>query len=429
MGFARYTFKRELMEAIKNFPEIVKKDFPLLENSLQSEDRVIYLDHAATTQKPVQVLKKIDEYYRNFNANVHRGAHQLSAKATEEFENSRSLISKFLNTSSAKEIIFTRNATEAINLVARSWGEFSLKEGDEILLSVMEHHSNIVPWQMIAAKHKCKLKFIGIDENGKLDINDYLSKLTAKTKIVSLVHISNTLGCCNPIKKITELAKQKGSLVLLDACQSLAHQKIDVQDLGIDFLAGSGHKLCGPTGIGFLWSKEEILEKIPPFFGGGEMIQDVFEDKSTWAGLPHKFEAGTPAIAEAIGLAEAIKYINKIGLNHIKEYEKTITKYLFEKLNEIEDINIIGPNPEIDPNRASLATFYINKIHSNDIAEILDSKGICIRSGHHCCQPLHRHIGINSTARISMNFTTTKNDIDVFLQKLKETINFLKLNS
>ncbi len=417
------------METIQNFPKINKKDFPLLINNFESENKIIYLDHAATTQKPIQVLAKLDEYYRNFNANVHRGAHQLSTRATEEFENARSLISNYVNANSTKEIIFTRNATEAINLVARSWGEFTLKENDEILLSIMEHHSNIVPWQMVAIKNKCKLKFVGIDQNGRLDIEDFKSKLTARTKLVSLLHISNTLGCCNPIKEITKLAKQKGALVLLDACQSLAHQKLDVCDLGIDFLAGSGHKLCGPTGIGFLWSKKEILEKIPPFFGGGEMIEDVYEETSTWAELPHKFEAGTPAIGEAIGLAEAIKYINNIGLDNIKEYEKHITKYLFEKLNLIENLVIIGPSPKIDPDRASLATFYVKGIHSNDIAEILDSKGICIRSGHHCCQPLHRLIGINSTARVSMNFTTNKEEINIFIEKLKETISFLMINS
>ena len=417
------------MKTIQNLPIINKKDFPLLENNFKSEKKIIYLDHAATTQKPIQVLAKLDEYYKNFNANVHRGAHQLSAKATEEFEDARSLIAKYINANSTDEIIFTRNATEAINLVARSWGEFTLKENDEILLSIMEHHSNIVPWQMVAAKNKCKLKFVGIDQNGRLNIDDLKSKITSKTKLVSLLHISNTLGCCNPIKEITKLAKQKGSLVLLDACQSLAHQKLDVHNLGIDFLAGSGHKLCGPTGIGFLWSKKEILEKIPPFFGGGEMIQDVYKETSTWAELPHKFEAGTPAIAEAIGLAEAIKYINNIGLEKIKEYERHLTKYLFEHLNKIEDLQIIGPSPEIDPNRASLATFFIKGIHSNDIAEILDSKGICIRSGHHCCQPLHRHIGINSTARVSMNFTTNEEEINIFIEKLKETISFLMLNS
>ena len=417
------------METINNFPKINKKDFPLLKNNFENENKIIYLDHAATTQKPIQVLTKIDEYYRNFNANVHRGAHQLSAKATEEFENARSLIAKYVNANCSKEIIFTRNATEAINLAARSWGEFTLKENDEILLSIMEHHSNIVPWQMVAAKNKCKLKFIGIDQNGRLDLDDLKSKLTNKTKLVSLLHISNTLGCCNPIKEITKLAKQNGSLVLLDACQSLAHQKLDVHDLGIDFLAGSGHKLCGPTGIGFLWSRKEILEIIPPFFGGGEMIQNVYEETSTWAELPHKFEAGTPAIAEAIGLAEAIKYISNIGLNNIKNYEKYITKYLFEQLNKIEDLEIIGPSPKVDPNRASLATFYVKGLHANDIAEILDSKGICIRSGHHCCQPLHRHIGINSTARVSMNFTTTQEEINTFIENLKETISFLIMNS
>ena len=417
------------METIQNIPKIDKKDFPLLENNFKSENKIIYLDHAATTQKPIQVLAKLDEYYRNFNANVHRGAHQLSAKATEEFENARSLIAKFVNAHSTKEIIFTRNATEAINLAARSWGEFTLKEDDEILLSIMEHHSNIVPWQMVASKNKCKLQFVGIDQNGRLDLDDLNSKLTTKTKLVSLLHISNTLGCCNPIKEITKLAKKKGALVLLDACQSLAHQKLDVRDLGIDFLAGSGHKLCGPTGIGFLWSKKEILEKIPPFFGGGEMIQDVYKETSTWAELPHKFEAGTPAIAEAIGLAEAIKYINKIGLDNIKNYEKQITKYLFERLNQIDGLEIIGPSIKTDPNRASLATFYVKGIHSNDIAEILDSKGICIRSGHHCCQPLHRHLGISSTARVSMNFTTNQEEINTFIENLKETIHFLNINS
>ena len=417
------------METIQNFPTIAKKDFPLLENNYKSDNKIIYLDHAATTQKPKQVLEKINEYYRNFNANVHRGAHQLSAKATKEFEKARNSIGKYLNANSREEIVFTRNATEAINLAARSWGEFTLQENDEILLSIMEHHSNIVPWQMVAARNKCKLKFIGIDENGKLDINDLKSKLSTKTKLISLVHISNTLGCCNPIKEISKLAKQNGSLVLLDACQSLAHQKVDVRDLDIDFLAGSGHKLCGPTGIGFLWAKKEILETIPPFLGGGEMIKDVYENTTTWAELPHKFEAGTPAIAEAIGLAEAINYINNIGLDQIHEYEKGITKYLFEQLNQIEDLEIIGPSPILDPERAALATFFVKKIHSNDIAEILDSKGICIRSGHHCCQPLHRHIGINSTARVSMNFTTNKDDINIFIDNLKETINFLKLNA
>ena len=281
----------------------------------------------------------------------------------------------------------------------------------------------------MAEKNQCKVKFTKITDEGILDIEDFKNKLNKNTKIVSLVHISNTLGCCNPIKQIAKLAKNNGSLVCLDACQSLAHTKVDIKDLNIDFLAGSGHKLCGPTGIGFLWAREEILDKMPPLFGGGEMIQDVFEDKSTWADLPHKFEAGTPAIAEAIGLAEALNYINKLGLNNIQEYEQELTEYLFEKLLSIKNLNIIGPNPDQDSRRTALASFFIKNIHSNDIAEILDSKGICIRSGHHCCQPLHKYLNINSTARVSMNFTTTIEEIDIFIEKLEETISFLTINS
>ena len=417
------------MKTLPNSNLYTREDFPILEKDFNKEEKLIYLDHAATTQKPLQVLNKINDYYKNYNANVHRGAHQLSAKATEEFENARISIKNYINAYSEKEIIFTRNATEAINLVARSWGEKFLKENDEILLTIMEHHSNIVPWQLVAQRNKCKINYINITKEGTLDFDDFKCKLNKNTKIISIVHVSNTLGCCNPIQEITELARKNGSLILLDACQSLAHKEVDVKKLNIDFLAGSGHKLCGPTGIGFLWSREEILNEIPPLFGGGEMIEDVFAEKSTWADLPHKFEAGTPAIAEAIGLAEALDYINQIGLKNIKKYEQELTEYLFENLSAIQGINIIGPSPIKDPERASLAAFYIKNIHSNDIAEILDSKGICIRSGHHCCQPLHRYLNINSTARISMNFTTTKNDIDICLNKLLETINFLNLNS
>ena len=415
------------MKTLQDLKLLIREDFPILNKSFNDKEKLIYLDHAATTQKPKQVLKKINDYYLNSNANVHRGAHQLSAKATEEFENARLSIKNYIKAYSEKEIIFTRNATEAINIVAKSWGEKNLKENDEILISIMEHHSNIVPWQLLAEKNKCKVKFTKITKEGTLDLEDFKNKLNKNTKIVSLVHISNTLGCCNPIKQISQLARDNGSLVLIDACQSLAHTEVDVKDLNIDFLAGSGHKLCGPTGIGFLWSREEILENMPPLFGGGEMIQDVFEDMSTWADLPHKFEAGTPAIAEAIGLSEALNYINKLGLNNIQKYEKELTKYLFEELLLIDDLNIIGPNPEEDSQRASLASFFINNIHSNDIAEILDSKGICIRSGHHCCQPLHKYLNVISTARVSMNFTTTKDDIDIFISKLKETIKFLKI--
>tara|TARA_B100000214_G_scaffold370573_1_gene345448 strand:+ start:1680 stop:2924 length:1245 start_codon:yes stop_codon:yes gene_type:complete len=411
--------------SIKNIAENSRNDFPLF----NEKNNLIYLDHAATSQKPKVVIETLKKYYSFQNANVHRGAHQLSATATEEFEKSRSLTAAFINCNNAKEIVFTRNATEAINLVAYSWGGNELQEGDEIIISLMEHHSNIVPWQIISKQKKCKLTYINIDINGELDLNDFKKKLSDKTKLVSLLHVSNTLGCCNPIEEITHLAHQKGSLVLLDACQSLAHKPVNVKNLGVDFLAGSSHKLCGPTGIGFLWGREELLEKIPPFLGGGEMINEVFEDQSSWADLPHKFEAGTPAIGEAIGMGAALKYLESIGLKKINNYETELTKYLFEKLSLINDITILGPSPFTNPNRGPLATFNIKGIHSNDIAELLDNSNICIRSGHHCCQPLHRFYGIKSTARASLSFTSTESEIDYFTEELKAAISFLKKNS
>ena len=327
-----------MKQLVKNIAEKSRNDFPIFNGN---QNNLIYLDHAATSQKPQEVIDSLKKYYSFQNANVHRGAHQLSAIATEKFENSRKLTANFINSNNEKEIIFTRNATEAINLVAYTWGNYELQENDEILISLMEHHSNIVPWQLIAKAKKCKLIYININENGELDLDDFRKKLNNKTKIVSLVHVSNTLGCCNPIEEIANLAHQKGSLVLLDACQSLAHKPVDIKKLGIDFLAGSSHKLCGPTGIGFLWGREEILEKIPPFLGGGEMINEVFKDKSTWADLPHKFEAGTPAIGEAIGMGTALNYLQSIGLNEINNYEKELTKYLFRKLEEIDDLKIL----------------------------------------------------------------------------------------
>ncbi len=409
--------------------EITRKDFPLFNNQPVNKEKLIYLDHAATSQKPIKVIKALENYYSYTNANVHRGAHQLSAQATEAFESARSITANFLGAKSSNEIIFTRNATEAINLVARAWGDYELKEGDEILVSMMEHHSNLVPWQQLASRKGCHLKHVGITKSGELDLNDLKNKISHRTRLVSLVHISNTLGCCNPIGEITDLAHQYGALVLIDACQSLAHQHMNVNSLNIDFLAGSSHKLCGPTGIGFLWGREKLLNEMPPFLGGGEMIEEVFLDKSTWADLPHKFEAGTPAIGEAIGMGAAMQYLQEIGIDKIHSWEQHLTKYLFNKLKSIEGINVLGPDPEIKSNRACLATFYLKNIHSNDISELLDSKGICIRSGHHCCQPLHRYYGISATARASLSFTSTIEEIDYFIDELYSIIKFLKNNS
>ncbi len=412
----------------KSLAEKTRNDFPLFSEETSRGKRFIYLDHAATSQKPYQVIKSLQDYYSYHNANVHRGAHQLSAKATEDFERARKITSNFVGANSSKEIVFTRNATEAINLVARTWGENEIKKGDEILITLMEHHSNIVPWQQLSKRTGCVIRHVGITSSGELDLNDLKNKLNIRTKLLSLVHISNTLGCCNPIAEIAEMVHAIGGLILVDACQSLAHQAINVNSLNIDFLAGSSHKLCGPTGMGFLWARENILEKMPPFLGGGEMIEDVFLEHSTWAPLPHKFEAGTPAIGEAIGMGAALTYLSNIGLENIHTWEKKLNEYLFEKLKNISGIRILGPEPNQDSNRGSLATFTVEGLHANYIAELLDTNGICIRSGHHCCQPLHRFFGINASARASLSFTSTIDEIDYFTEELSSIIAFLKSN-
>ena len=406
--------------------ERTRADFPILSQSSSSGQPLIYLDHAATSQKPEAVLQALQAYYRNDNANVHRGAHQLSARATEAFEGARTITAEFVAASSSREIVFTRNASEAINLVARTWGDAELKQGDEVLLTVMEHHSNLVPWQQLAQRTGCVLRHGEVTEQGTLDLEDLRAKLNARTRLVSLVHISNTLGCCNPIEEVVALASACGARVLLDACQSLAHKPVDVRQLGVDFLVGSSHKLCGPTGMGFLWAREDLLEAMPPFLGGGEMIQDVFLDHSTWAELPHKFEAGTPAIGEAIGMGAAIRYLQDLGLTSIQDWEAQLTRHLFSRLEAIDGVRILGPTPDQQPDRGALATFLVDGLHANDLAAMLDLSGICIRSGHHCCQPLHRHYGVSASARASLSFTSTFEEIDRFAEELQSTIRFLK---
>ena len=406
-----------------------RADFPILEQCAPDGRPLIYLDHAATSQKPRQVLQALEQFYAADNANVHRGAHQLSARATESFEAARTVTAEFVRAASPREIVFTRNASEAINLVARSWGDANLREGDEVLLTLMEHHSNLVPWQLLAQRTGCVLRHVGITETGELDLDDFLSKLSERTRLVSLVHISNALGCCNPMDQVIPAAHAAGALVLVDACQSLAHKPIDVAGLDVDFLVGSSHKLCGPTGMGFLWAREALLEAMPPFLGGGEMIQDVFLDHSTWAVLPHKFEAGTPAIGEAVGMGAAIRYLQAIGLEAIQAWEAQLTRHLFERLQAIEGVRILGPTPEQQPDRGALATFLVDGVHANDIAALMDASGICIRSGHHCCQPLHRHYGVTASARASLSFISTFEEIDRFSDELTSTINFLREHS
>ena len=408
------------------FSDRYRADFPILDQCAPDGRPLIYLDHAATSQKPRQVLQALEQYYAADNANVHRGAHQLSARATESFEAARTVTAEFVHAASPREIVFTRNASEAINLVARSWGDANLREGDEVLLTLMEHHSNLVPWQLLAQRTGCVLRHVGITEAGELDLEDFRSKLTDRTRLVSLVHISNALGCCNPLDQVIPAAHAAGALVLVDACQSLAHKSIDVAGLDVDFLVGSSHKLCGPTGMGFLWAREALLEAMPPFLGGGEMIQDVFLDHSTWAVLPHKFEAGTPAIGEAVGMGAAIRYLQAIGLEAIQAWEAQLTRHLFERLQAIEGVRVLGPTPEQQPDRGALATFLVDGVHANDIAALMDASGICIRSGHHCCQPLHRHYGVTASARASLSFISTFEEIDRFSEELTSTIGFLR---
>ena len=415
--------------AAVSLAERTRADFPVLDQEASSGQPLIYLDHAATSQKPLAVLDALRHYYSCDNANVHRGAHQLSARATEAFEGARLITARFVAAASPREIVFTRNASEAINLVARTWGDAELKPGDEVLLTVMEHHSNLVPWQQLAQRTGCVLRHVGVTEHGTLDLEDLRSKLNSRTRLVGLVHISNTLGCCNPVDEVVALAAQHGALVLLDACQSLAHKAMDVGQLGIDFLVGSSHKLCGPTGMGFLWAREALLESMPPFLGGGEMIQDVFLDHSTWAELPHKFEAGTPAIGEAIGMGAAITYLQDLGLDAIQAWEAQLTAHLFDRLQSIDGLRILGPTPEQQPERGALATFLVDGLHANDIAAMLDLSGVCIRSGHHCCQPLHRHYGVTGSARASLSFTSTFGEIDRFADELTSTIHFLREHS
>ena len=408
---------------------ITRPDFPLLAQTACLGEPLIYLDHAATSQKPRQVLEALQHNYAHDNANVHRGAHQLSARATEGFEAARGKAAAFIGAASPREIVFTRNASEAINLVARSWGEANLKPGDEILLTVMEHHSNLVPWQLLAARTGCVLRHAGLTETGELDLEDLRSQINGRTKLVSLVQVSNTLGCLNPIEAIAPLAHAAGALLLVDACQSLPHLPVDVAQLDCDFLVASSHKLCGPTGMGFLWAREALLEAMPPFLGGGEMIQDVYLDHSSWAELPHKFEAGTPAIGEAIGMGAALDYLQGLGVERIHAYEQQLTRLMFDRLGAIDGVRLLGPTPQQQPDRGALAAFTVEGIHANDLAALLDSAGICIRSGHHCTQPLHRLYGIAGSARASLSFTTTVEEIDRFAEELAGTIAFLREHS
>jgi cysteine desulfurase / selenocysteine lyase len=397
----------------------VRADFPILHQSVNDRP-LVYLDSAATSQKPQVVIDSLMDYYQRYNSNVHRGVHTLSGLATDAYEAARQKVAKFVNAADEREIVYTRNATEAINIVAYSWGLANLQAGDEVILTVAEHHSNLVPWQLISQKTGAVLKFVGLSSDEGFDLEGYKELLSDKTKLVSVVHVSNTLGSVAPVQEIVALAHARGAKVLIDACQSAPHMPLDVQAIDCDWLVASGHKMCAPTGIGFLYGKLEVLRSMPPFFGGGEMIADVFLDHSTYADLPHKFEAGTPAIGEAIALGAAIDYLTNIGMAEIHAYEQELSAYLYQQVTKISQVRVYGPKTH----RAALTAFTSGEIHPHDLSTMLDQSGIAIRAGHHCTQPLHRELKAQSTARASLYFYNTKAEIDVFVAALQESIDF-----
>ena len=399
-------------------PNRIRDKFPILNKKINN-NKLVYFDNAATTQKPIQVIESINKYYSEYNANIHRGIHTLAEKATQEYEKTRKTVSKFINSRSEKEVIFTRGTTEGINLIASSFVKNFIKKGDEIIISEMEHHSNIVPWQMICEENGIILKTINVFENGEIDLDNFKELISNKTKFLSIVHTSNTLGTVNPIKEMIEICKKNNINTMIDGAQASAHSKIDVQDLNCDFFVLSAHKMYGPTGVGIVYGKEEILEKMPPYMGGGEMIKDVNFKKTTYNELPYKFEAGTPNIGDVIGFNEALSFINNIGLDNISLYEKELKNYASNLFNKIEGINIIGNSK----NKIGIFSFTMDKIHYYDLGLLLDSKGIAIRTGHHCTQPLMDKFNLEGTARVSLAIYNTKNEIDYFVEKLKQLIN------
>ncbi len=391
----------------------IKKDFPIFENR-----NIIYLDSGATTQKPIQVIKAIDEFYEKNNANPHRGAYTLSVDATEEYENTRNKISKFINSRFPEEIIFTKNASEALNLIAYSYGLDNLKKEDEVVISIMEHHSNLVPWQFVTKKTDSILKYMYINEEYELSMEEVKNKITEKTKIVGITHVSNVLGTINNVKEIIKYAHKQGAIVILDASQSIPHMKIDVQELDADFVFFSGHKMLAPLGIGVLYGKREILNRMRPFLMGGDMIEYVYEQETTFAPLPNKFEAGTQNVEGVVGLGAAIDYIQKIGYDEIQKRENEILEYARNELSKLEFLKLyFTPNKE---NHSSVISFNINGVHPHDVASILDSYNVCVRSGNHCAQPLMRFLGIDSTCRASFYIYNTKEDVDKLVQALKK---------
>jgi cysteine desulfurase/selenocysteine lyase len=398
----------------------IRKDFPILERETQAGTRLTYLDSTATSQKPLSVIQAMDDFYRMSNANIHRGVHTLAEESTRLYEDAREKIAKFINAESARQIIYTRNTTESINLVAYSWARANLKAGDLVILTEMEHHSNLVPWHMLQAERGIELEFIPVTEDGLLDLGMYKTLLDRRPRLVSFTHMSNVLGTINPAGEIIRLAHEAGAITLVDGAQSVPHLKVDVQSLDADFYAFSAHKMCGPTGIGALYGKAALLESMPPFLGGGDMIKEVKLRSFRPNTLPHKFEAGTPAIAEAVGFGAAVDYLSKIGMESIAAHEHEITDYALERLEEIPGVKLFGPSAD---KKGGVAAFTLEGVHPHDVAQILDKDGIAVRAGHHCAQPLHEKFGIPATSRASFYLYNTRDEVDLLVNgiyKVKE---------
>lgn len=398
----------------------IRNDFPILQRETTPGVQVVYLDSTATSQKPVAVIEAMDSYYRRSNANIHRGVHTLAEEATTLYEQARVKIAKFINARSAHQVIYTRNTTESINLVAYSWARSNLKAGDLVILTEMEHHSNLVPWQMLHAERGIELDFIPVTDDGLLDLDAYRTLLARGPKLISFTHMSNVLGTINPAAEIIRLAHEAGAITLVDGAQSVPHLKVDVQALDADFLAFSAHKMCGPTGIGALYGKTELLEAMPPFLGGGDMIKEVKLRSFRPNTLPHKFEAGTPAIAEAIGFGAAVDYLSALGMDAIAAHEHEITEYALERLEEVPGVKLFGPGAD---KKGGVAAFTLDGVHPHDVAQILDKDGIAVRAGHHCAQPLHEKFGIPATSRASFYLYNTKEEVDLLVNgiyKVKE---------
>ncbi|MBP1905292.1 cysteine desulfurase/selenocysteine lyase [Paenibacillus turicensis] len=396
--------------------ELIREQFPILHQQVNGHP-LVYLDSAASSQKPKAVIDALMHYYEWDNANVHRGVHTLGSRATEGYENARIKVAKFIGAKHAEEIIFTRGTTTAINLVASSYGEANVEEGDEIVITQMEHHSNLIPWQQLALRKKATLKYIPMQPDGHIELEDVEKTITDKTKIVAIAYVSNVLGVVNPVKSIAEIAHRYGAVIVVDGAQSTPHMKIDVQALDCDFYTLSGHKMCAPTGIGVLYGKKHLLEAMEPIEFGGEMINDVGLYESTWKELPGKFEGGTPIIAGAIGLSAAIDFLESIGMDAIQAHEKELANYAMSRLSEIEGVTLYGPRHR----EVGVITFNLLDVHPHDVATVLDTKGVAIRAGHHCCQPLMRWLEANSTARASFYLYNTKQDIDSLVEALIQT--------